>query len=45
MRLLYLALRNVTKNWGRQTVLWWKGAINRFYIIYEDRIPADHRPC
>ena len=44
LRLLYLALRNVTKKWTTQTVQWWNGAINRFAIVYEDRLPADHRP-
>lgn len=44
LRLLYLALRNVTKTWHSKTVNGWRAAINRFSIIYEDRLPPDHRP-
>lgn len=44
LRLLYLALRNVTKNWNSKAVQGWRAAINRFSIIYEDRLPPDHRP-
>jgi putative transposase len=44
LRLLYLALRNVTKTWHSQTIHGWRAAINRFSIIYEDRLPPDHRP-
>lgn len=39
LRLLYLALRNVSRNWSVQSVNGWKQAINRFAIIYEDRLP------
>ena len=45
LRLLYLALRNVTKTWNSKTVNGWRAAINRFAIIYEDRLPPDHRPA
>ena len=38
LRLLYLALRNVTKSWNN-VIAGWNGAINRFAIIYEDRMP------
>jgi putative transposase len=38
-KLLYLALRNIEKKWTRP-VLEWKAALNRFAIIYENRLPA-----
>jgi len=38
-KLLYLALRNIAKKWTKP-VLDWKGALNRFAIIYENRLPA-----
>lgn len=38
LRLLYLALRNVTKKWTVK-VPQWTAALNRFAIIYEDRMP------
>jgi putative transposase len=38
-KLLYLALRNIAKKW-RVPVQDWKGALNRFAIIYENRLPA-----
>lgn len=40
LRLLYLALCNISKRWTRP-VHDWKAALNRFAIIYEDRMPAD----
>lgn len=39
-KLLYLALRNITKKWTRP-VRDWKSALNRFAIIYENRLPVD----
>ncbi len=36
--------RNVTKPWAEMGVLNWAAALNRFAIIYEDRLPPDHRP-
>lgn len=39
-KLLYLALRNIAKNWTR-SVQDWKAALNRFAIIYENRLPVD----
>jgi len=39
-KLLYLALRNIAKKWTRP-VLDWSSALNRFAIIYEDRLPAN----
>lgn len=40
MKLLYLALRNIAKKWT-MPVHDWKAALNRFAIIYEDRMPVD----
>jgi putative transposase len=39
-KLLYLALRNIAKKWTRP-VADWADALNRFAIIYEDRLPAE----
>jgi putative transposase len=38
-KLLYLALRNIEKKWTKPLV-GWKDALNRFAIIYENRLPA-----
>jgi putative transposase len=38
MKLLYLALKNVVKKW--ETVQNWKSALNRFEILWGDRIKA-----
>ena len=38
-KLLYLALRNIAKKWT-MPVRDWRDALNRFAIIYEDRLPA-----
>ncbi|TWC65059.1 IS256 family transposase [Herbaspirillum sp. SJZ099] len=35
-KLLWLALRNITADWGRAT-RYWKQAMNQFAILYEDR--------
>lgn len=40
MKLLYLALRNIAKRWT-MPIQNWKAALNRFAIIYEDRVPID----
>jgi putative transposase len=40
LKLLYLALCNISKRWTRP-VHDWAAALNRFAIIYEDRMPAD----
>jgi putative transposase len=40
LKLLYLALRNIEKRWTR-AIPEWQAALNRFAIIYEDRMPAD----
>ena len=39
-KLLYLALRNIAKNWTR-SVRDWKAALNRFAIVYENRLPVE----
>jgi len=36
MKLIWLALRNITADWGRP-VHHWKAAMNQFAILYEDR--------
>lgn len=41
LRLLYLALRNITKRWTVR-VSDWSAALNRFAILYEDRMPANY---
>ena len=38
-KLLYLALKNIAKKWTLP-VQNWKAALNRFAIIYEDRMPS-----
>lgn len=38
-KLLYLALRNIAKKWTMPLHAW-KDALNRFAIIYENRLPA-----
>ena len=40
LKLLYLALRNIAKKWT-MPIHDWKAALNRFAIIYEDRMPSD----
>jgi putative transposase len=35
-KLLWLALRNITLQWGRPAVAW-ETAMNQFAILYEDR--------
>ena len=37
-KLLYLALRNISKRWT-MPIRDWGGAINQFAIIFEDRVP------
>ncbi|HYJ87388.1 MAG TPA: IS256 family transposase [Pyrinomonadaceae bacterium] len=39
-KLLYLALRNIEKKWT-MPVRDWKAALNRFAIVYENRLPVD----
>ena len=40
LKLLYLALRNIAKKWT-MPLHDWKAALNRFAIIYADRLPGD----
>lgn len=40
LKLLYLALRNIANRWTKP-IQNWKLALNRFAIIYEDRMPID----
>ena len=42
-KLLYLALRNIAKKWT-MPVHAWKDALNRFAILYENRLPANLAP-
>jgi putative transposase len=39
-KLLYLALRNIAKKWT-MPIRDWKAALNRFAIIYENRLPLN----
>lgn len=39
LKLLYLALQNIARKWT-MPIKEWKAALNRFAIIYEDRMPA-----
>jgi putative transposase len=40
LKLLFLALRNLAKKWT-MPIFGWKAALNRFAIIYEDRLPVE----
>ena len=40
IKLLYLALRNIAKKWTKHSVTDWAAALNRFAILYADRLPA-----
>ena len=40
-KLIWLALRNITKEWGRASPHW-KAAMNQFAILYEDRFNFSH---
>jgi len=39
LKLLYLALRNITRRWT-MPIKDWRGALNRFAITFEDRMPV-----
>jgi pantothenate kinase len=39
LKLLYLALQNIAWKW-MMPIKEWKAALNRFAIIFEDRMPA-----
>ena len=43
LKLLYLALKNVVAKWQRMGVPHWKGALNQFALLWEDRIRATAR--
>ncbi len=38
-KILYLALRNISKRWT-MPIADWSGAMNQFAIIFEDRLPS-----
>lgn len=38
-KLIYLALRNITRKWTLP-IRDWKAALNRFAIMFEDRMPV-----
>jgi len=40
LKLLYLALRNIARKWTMPLTKW-KDALNRFAIVYDNRMPAD----
>ncbi len=39
LKLVYLALRNITARWT-MPVKEWRAALNRFAILFEDRMPV-----
>ena len=39
LKLLYLALQNISRKWT-MPIKEWKAALNRFAILFEDRMPA-----
>ena len=39
LKLLYLALKNISKKWT-MPIRNWKSAMNQFTIIFEDRMPT-----
>jgi transposase-like protein len=43
LKLLYLALKNVTAKWHKGHVTYWKDALNQFTVLWEDRIRATAR--
>jgi putative transposase len=43
LKLLYLALKNVTAKWHKNHVSYWKDALNQFAVLWEDRIRAAGR--
>ena len=40
LKLLYLALANISKKWTRP-IANWTGAVNQFAIVYEGRMPVE----
>ena len=43
VKLLYLALKNVVRNWHRAGVSHWSDALNYFAVLWEDRIRASRQ--
>ncbi len=41
-KLIWLALRNITKDWSRATPHW-KAAMNQFAIIYQERFTQEDK--
>lgn len=41
IKLLYLAIRNISQKWNRP-IRDWKAALNRFVIMFEDRLPLPY---
>jgi putative transposase len=39
IKLLYLAIEHISRRWTKQ-IADWKAALNRFVILFEDRVPA-----
>jgi transposase-like protein len=39
VKLLYLALQNIARKWT-MPIKEWKAALNRFAILFEDRMPV-----
>jgi putative transposase len=39
LKLFYLALMNISRKWT-MPIQNWKGALNRFTIMFEDRMPV-----
>ena len=42
-KLVYLALRNLSKKWT-MPILGWKAALNQFAVLFEDRFPSTLEP-
>jgi len=38
IKLLYLALQNISKEWS-MPIRYWRAALNQFAIMFEDRLP------
>jgi putative transposase len=39
-KLLYLTLNNIAKKWTKKPFRDWKAALNRFSIVFGDRMPT-----
>jgi putative transposase len=40
-KLMWLALRNITKDWGARAAPHWKAAMNQFAILYQERFTQE----